>query len=146
MYRQNEILTDLYRIGFIGDYMPRAKSYRWRYKGDDTIIISKEWNYGIHPALASALSVNAKQDSAYKTTLKQDDLVQLCVKKIFPSLAVGEIFFNGESFGASVHISQIANEYVNDIADYLTVDEKYNARVLEYDSEHKKWRVTIKDV
>lgn len=51
------ILNDLYRLGFIGNYMPSRKSYRWLHKGDEQLLINNEWSIMIHPALLSALSI-----------------------------------------------------------------------------------------
>lgn len=51
------VLNDLYRLGFIGNYMPSYKSYRWLHKGDETLLINNDWRIMIHPALLSALSI-----------------------------------------------------------------------------------------
>ena len=51
------ILSDLYRLGFIGNYMPSRKSYRWLHKGDEQLLLSDEWCIMVHPALHSALSI-----------------------------------------------------------------------------------------
>lgn len=51
------ILSDLYRLGFIGNYMPFRKSYRWLHKGDEQLLLNDEWSIMVHPALHSALSI-----------------------------------------------------------------------------------------
>ena len=58
----SDILSDLYRIGFVGNHIPETRFYRWQHKGDDGIILDGAWKIIIHSALTSALSVNSRQD------------------------------------------------------------------------------------
>lgn len=60
-------LSDLYRLGFIGNYMPSRKSYRWLHKGDEQLLLSDEWCIMVHPALHSALSIRN-----FRTKFKSD--------------------------------------------------------------------------
>ena len=60
--RFNSVLYDLYRLGVIGNYYPKAKAYRWQHRGDQTLILDDEWSICIHSALRSALSLSKKID------------------------------------------------------------------------------------
>lgn len=57
----DQILMDLYRLGFIGNYMPSRKSYRWLHKGDEQLLLGNEWFIIIHPALLSVLSIRKQR-------------------------------------------------------------------------------------
>ena len=48
----NQVIEDLYRLGFLGNFMPISKIYRWQHKGDERVILANEWrlfvNYALH--------------------------------------------------------------------------------------------------
>lgn len=96
----NAVVNDLYRLGFIGNYLPASQMYRWQHKGDDRIIISDEWRLMIHQALQSALSVGKKLDYSLKRFEEPQigDVVSFNVKKIEKSFVNGLIYFYGRYF------------------------------------------------
>ena len=57
-----QVIEDLYRLGFLGNFLPISKSYRWQHKGDGRVILSDEWRLVVHFALHGALSLGGKQD------------------------------------------------------------------------------------
>lgn len=142
--RFNSVLNDLYRLGFIGNYLPASQMYRWQYKGDDRLIIADEWRIMIHQALQSALSISKKQDYSLKKsdTPQIGDLVSFEVEYINKAFANGKINYYGTLYPASMHISQITNAYVNDINDFLQVGDIYQVIILEYDTKYSKWSVS----
>lgn len=139
----NSVLNDLYRLGFIGNYLPASQMYRWQYKGDDRLIIADEWRIMIHQALQNALSVGKKQDYSMKKfdTPQIGDLVSFEVEYINHAFANGKIDYYGTSYPAYMHISQITNAYVNEINDFLQVGNIYRVIILEYDTKYSKWSV-----
>lgn len=56
----NRVIEDLYRLGFLGNFMPAAKTYHWQHKGDDGVILADEWRLCVHFALHGALSIGAR--------------------------------------------------------------------------------------
>lgn len=88
----NIILDDLYRLGIIGNFSPISKSFRWQHKGDDGLILSKEWKIMIHVALQNALSVNRKHDRANNdnknSSLRVGDIVVVTVVRIVQYYAI----------------------------------------------------------
>ena len=52
-----DVLNDLYRLGFLGNFLPAAQSYHWQHKGDSRLILTDEWRMFIHFALHGALSI-----------------------------------------------------------------------------------------
>lgn len=57
--RSENILEDLYRIGFWGNVNRTGAHYlwRWNHKGDTGVLIKDNWELAIHPALYNELSL-----------------------------------------------------------------------------------------
>ncbi|MCM0756967.1 MULTISPECIES: P-loop ATPase, Sll1717 family [Sporomusa] len=142
----NPVLNDLYRLGFIGNYLPASKMYRWQHKGDDRLVIADEWRIMIHQALQSALSVGNKQDYSLKRfdTPQTGDMVSFEVRKITRSFAYGVIDYYGKQYQAYIHIGQIADTYINDINEFLSEGERIQTVILEFDQKYAKWSVSRK--
>lgn len=143
------VLTDLYRLGVIGNYFSGAGSYRWQHKGEDGIIIDDDWKIAIHYGLLNTLSVNSKQDrarpqNADKVVLKAGDIVCFIMMKNVLSGALGFFEIGDEKIKAFVHISQISKNYIDNIEDYLKIGKGYNARVLGYDEKHDCWQLSVR--
>lgn len=145
--RLMDVLSDLYRLGIIGNYMATSKSYRWQHKGDDQIIIDDQWKLMIHPALQNALSVNKMQDKVIEKNergqIKEGTQVEIKITKILESIALGGFELNNRDYAASVHISQISKDYDLSFMGKIEVGETYSAKVLKYDEWHKKWQVSL---
>ena len=45
-----------------------------------------------------------------------------------------------------IHISEISDSFVKNVGDYAELNETIQARVIEYDSKHKKLKLSIKDL
>lgn len=149
--RTTEILTDLYRLGIVGNYMHESESYRWQHKGDDGIILDDVWKIMIHAALQNALSVNRKQDRVVdrKTQIINSNIpigqfVEAKVEKICPTYIIVTFGYAGREHVGSIHISQIAEMYIKDINDHVKEGSTHQAKVIRYNAEHKKWELTLK--
>lgn len=137
----NTVLNDLYRLGFIGNFFPASQMYRWQHKGDDRLIISDEWRIMIHQALQSALSVGKRHDYSMKRYEKPQigDVVNFKITKISKSFVDGFIDYYGKKYPAYIHISKIAEVYIQDINDYVTEGEEIRTAIIEYDDKRYKW-------
>ena len=80
----NQVIDDLYRLGFIGNFMPISKTYRWQHKGDERVILTDEWRLFVHYALHNALSIGSRLN--YGLTRGQlpetGDVVSVIVTKV----------------------------------------------------------------
>ena len=54
--RTVDVLSDLYRLGVVGNLNIRLNRYRWQYRGDERIILNNEWCITVHRGLRKALS------------------------------------------------------------------------------------------
>ena len=150
------ILQDLYRLGVIGNYSVLSKNHRYQHKGNDSIIITDEWLISVHRALQKSLSLNKKIDYNSKyiksRDYKKDDIVEFIVKKIVPGFLLGDINENGNNQNgnnqnrnnASIHISNLSEEYVDNITQFTSVGQILQAKVLIFNSLHNKWELTLK--
>lgn len=149
--KATEILTDLYRLGIVGNYMRSSESYRWQHKGDDGIILDDVWKIMIHAALQNALSVNRKQDRAVEKKIQNKNLniakgqlVSAKVVKILPTFVIVTFLFEEIEYVGSIHISQLSEQYAYSTSDFVEDGKEYEAKILGYDEEHKKWMLTLK--
>ncbi len=145
--RLAEVLKDLYRLGIVGNHIPKSKFYRWQHKGDDEFILDDTWMIIIHPALLSALSVNSRQDQIidmHNCDFKIGEIVDFKITKILEAFALGRITKNGRSFPASLHISQVLDSYCCNILDHLGEQEICQAKVIGFNEKHNTWELTRK--
>lgn len=144
----NSVLTDLYRLGFIGNFSKASKSYRWQHKGDDGLIISDEWSMMVHYALQGALSLSNRHDRSIgminSNIPKEGDLVQIVIERIVPNYLIACFEKGVKKYYGSIHISQLSDEYINEISTFALVGDSFMAKILGYDENHKKWRLTLK--
>lgn len=137
------ILQDLYRLGFLGNYLPSAKTYRWQHKGDNSIILNDEWRIMVHYALHSALSLNRRQD--YGLSLNDapqiGDVVSVKIDSISRSFAFGYFYTeSGIRYKVAIHISQIKpGVRIERISDYVSEEEWYSVELLKYDEKYDSW-------
>lgn len=140
-----EVIGDLYRLGFLGNYLPLAKSYRWQHKGDDGVILSDEWRLMIHQALQNSLSVGARQDFGLSRNDPPQigDVVDITVTKITKSFVFVDFMKNHISYDGVIHISEIdGGKYIRSLKKIVSVGDTFQTVVLGYDTEHDNWQLS----
>lgn len=150
------IVRDLYRLGVLGNYSRYSKQFRWQHKGDEDVLLVDDWMLFVHRALQKDLSINARRDRSIRfLEVRQnfENEISVCigakvdftVKRILPFLAIGTFLYNGVEIDGTIHISQIANEYVGNIRDYLSIGKTIQAIVIEKSPNHRaSWRLSKK--
>ncbi len=73
--RTLDVLSDLYRLGIIGNVNPALHRYRWQYRGDDRIILTGDWLITIHRGLRKALSTTEYKAAAKNAKTPADAAV-----------------------------------------------------------------------
>lgn len=103
-----QVIDDLYRLGFLGNFLPVSKTYRWQHKGDSRVILSEEWRLVVHYALHGALSLGGQQNYGLNRgeLPEAGDVAQAIVKKIIKSFAIVEFRHYGKVYCGSIHISE----------------------------------------
>lgn len=142
------ILQDLYRLGFIGNYFPASKTYRWQHKGDDGIIFSDEWRIMVHYALQSALSIGSKQDygQARNSTIEVGDVATTIVTRIIRNFIFVDINYFGKIYPGYLHISKLNMGYVKNIFDIFSEGDEVIAEVIGYNEKHKNWELSLENI
>jgi len=143
--RFSQVLQDLYRLGFLGNYLPVSQTYRWQHKGDEGIILSDEWQLMIHFALQSALSVGRKQNIVLtrRALLQKGDIVNVIVTKVIPHFAIVKINYYGRKYSGSIHVSKLNMGYVKDIFSVVSEGDEFRAMVLGYNKKFKCWDLSL---
>lgn len=141
----NTILQDLYRLGFLGNFLPVSQSYRWQHKGDNSLIISDEWRMVIHYALHSALSLNSRQN--YGLTKydqpEKGDMVNAKVVKVIKYFVIVEFMYKNNLYDGYIHISKLGMGYVRNIFNYVKKDDEYYAQIVRYNQTHSNWELRL---
>lgn len=144
----SEVIEDLYRLGFLGIYLPASQTYRWQHKGDDHVILSDEWRLMIHHALQSALSVGKKQDFGlnYNASPQIGDVVEVTVYNIINSFAFVKFNKGKNIYEGVIHISQLSDSFIKKITDYVDYNDVFPAVIIAYDNNHQNWLLSKKKV
>ncbi len=141
-----EVLQDLYRLGFLGNYLPSSETYRWQHKGDENIIFSDEWRLVIHYALHSALSLSSKQDFSIAQTSKPEtgDMVNTVVVRLNRFFAIVEFERFGQKYKGSIYYKNLNMGKFKNISEVVNIGDEFKAQVIDYNEEYKLWNLTLK--
>lgn len=148
----NNVLSDLYRIGIIGNSSKSSNLTRWEYKGYQGLVFDEDWNIIVHRALWKILSLSEKHGKVATLIEKNNSLdlygriVECTVYRVVLGFALVSFEIDGEKHHGSIHISQLSNKYIKNIFSFIKVGDKLNAKVLTYNNKHLKWNLTCKDI
>lgn len=144
----NQVIEDLYRLGFLGNFMPVSKIYRWQHKGDERVILTDEWRLFVHYALHGALSLGSRLNYglAHGEQPEIGDVVNAVVRKVIPSFVLVEFAHNGESHKGQIHISEFTKlgyGYIQDLSKIVRVKEEYRATLLNFQEKYSRWNLQL---
>lgn len=134
----NQILNDLYRVGFIGNVEILSGTYAWQHRGNDGPIINNDWNFVIHKALRKNLLISSKQDnirmSGKKNFVYEGEKYDATIVKKYFNLLLVEFYKNDRRYkGAIIDVDTDNYEEGQTIA----------CIVKNYNDEHKKWNLIL---
>ena len=143
-----QVINDLYRLGFLGNFLPVSKTYRWQHKGDGRVILSEEWRLLVHYALHGALSLGGQQNYGLNRGESPEvgDVAQAIVKKIIKSFAIVEFKHYGKLYLGSIHISEFTKlgyGYISNLKSIVQVGDEYRVALKKYDENRESWQVEI---
>ena len=144
----NQVIEDLYRLGFLGNFMPISKIYRWQHKGDERVILADEWRLFVHYALHGALSLGARLNFGLTRGEQPEtgDVVNAVVQKVIRSFALVEFTHNGESYLGQIHISEFTKlgyGYIRNLSEIVHIDDEYRTALLDYHEKYERWNLQI---
>ena len=143
-----QILNDLYRLGFLGNFLPITKIYRWQHKGDDGLILTDEWRLVVHYALHSALSLGSQQDFALNRgePPQVGDVATATVRKVIKAFALVEFKHYGEVYEGHIHISEFGKAgygYIRNLHNIVSVDDELIVVLQDFNDAYQKWNLQI---
>ncbi len=86
--------------------------------------------------------IKESQESLFWNSIFINKIVKGKVEKIMPYGA----FIDVDGVSCFIHISDLAYERVNNVADYLKLNESYNFRVIKVDKQNKKVSLGLKQL
>ena len=121
--------------------------YRWNYKGDDGIILSNEWRIMIHQGLQAALSLGKRQDNYIqaKQPPQVGDIKEVFVDSINKSFLNVHFEHYGKMLYGYIHISNIKDEYIDDLFELFKKDDVLFAKIIGYDKKYSKWSLVVSE-
>lgn len=130
------ILTDLYRIGFLGNMEKGTKTPAWQHRGNQGPIFDDDWLFVVHRALRKVLLISSKQDETKRRfpKVKIGEKYKVTVVKIYPELVIVKFTINDYTFSGVI---KNPNNY------YYVYDQVLECKTVRYDGIHKKWVMEI---
>lgn len=129
------ILSDLYRVGFLGNLEWSSGTNAWQHRGNDGPVFSDDWGFVVHRALRKTLLVSGKQDKQKRRIPKIEigEIVEAKIVKIYKTLILATFDKNEWHFNAAIKNPKY----------YYVEDQVVRCVVKDYDREHKKWILEI---
>lgn len=143
-----QVMEDLFRLGFLGNYLPISQIYRWQHKGDSQVILTDEWRLFIHYGLHNALSVGQHFNKVLSRGVEAQigDVTEFVVSDVGYSFATGEFKMNGVVYKGSIHVSIFGKQgygYIRRLSDIVHDGDKYKVVLLKYNEQLSLWDLDI---
>ncbi|MBE6688049.1 MAG: hypothetical protein E7588_02090 [Ruminococcaceae bacterium] len=143
-----QVLNDLYRLGFIGNFLPKSKSYHWQHKGDGMLILSDEWRLAVHFALHRALSLGSRNNIGLNINQKPEigDVTCAVVTKIIKYFVLVKFDLYGKEFVGSIHISEfkkLGHGFIENLSNIVSTGEEFDVVVVGYNNKYESWNLEI---
>ncbi|MCI5873550.1 MAG: hypothetical protein PUJ55_04295 [Clostridiales bacterium] len=146
-----QVLNDLYRLGFIGNFLPASKTYHWQHRGDSALIMSDEWRVCIHYALHGALAIGSRNDFGLKRGQEpqKGDVAIATVKYANLHYAKVEFYLYGILYSGQIHISEFGKRekrYIKSLPDLIAKGEEIRVSIDEYNEQYGVWNLRIAEL
>lgn len=143
-FRFVQVLNDLYRLGFLGNFLPASKTYHWQHRGDPMLILSDEWRLCVHYALHSALSLGTKNDFGLNRGREPQtgDTANATVNDVIQSFALVEFKLYGVTYNGSIHIAEFGKlgyGFIKRLSDIIHDGDKFDVILERYDEKYSRW-------
>lgn len=139
-----QVIEDLYRLGFLGNYLPLSKSFRWQHKGADRVILDENWRLMIHQGLQTALSVGITQNYALKCQDLPEfgDVFEVKVLRANRSFVFVEFEKYGNPYEGVIHVADYAQgRYIKYLQAEVSKGDVLCCEVLGYNEKFDNWKM-----
>ena len=147
----NQVLNDLYRLGFIGNFLPAGRVYHWQHKGDVSLIFSDEWRVCIHYALHSALSIGGKIDYVQNRGREPQigDVSKAVVVKIIKYMILVRFSLYNREYDGYISANELCRhmniKYSADLRPFVNIDDEFDVTIKLYNENHRDYLLQIID-
>ncbi|RMD01102.1 S1 RNA-binding domain-containing protein [Clostridium autoethanogenum] len=142
-----EILKNLYSVGCIGNMSVDNRYFRWKHKGDDSLVIDDSKLYlFIHSGLWSELSLfYVYIDESMKNNVEVGQTVICRVKRINKSFAYVDIL--DTTLEGSIHLKYLSpnKKFIKDIKSVVKLGDVFKAKVFRIDEKYGLQLIRIFD-
>ena len=143
-----QVMEDLYRLGFIGNYLPVSQTYRWQHKGDSQVILADEWRLFIHQGLHNALSIGQRFNKALSRGVEAQvgDVADFIVNDVGISFANGEFKINGVIYKGSIHVSKFGKQgygFIRKLSNIVRDGDVFRVTLVKYNEQYELWDLDI---
>lgn len=143
-----QVLNDLYRLGFLGNFLPASQTYHWQHKGDSTLIVSDEWRLFIHYALHGALSIGRRADRGLNRGKEpqKGDIALATVTSVNKSFAFVDFQLNGFNHQGKIHIAEFGKNgygFISCLADVIKQNDEIPVIINAFDEKYDNWNLLI---
>lgn len=143
-----QVLNDLYRLGFIGNFLPAGKLYHWQHKGDPSLIMTDDWRICIHYALHSALSIGSRYDFSLTRGKEpqEGDAVSAVVTNVIKSFALVSFKLYGEEYKGRIHISEFGKSgygFIRYLRSIIHVGDQLDTSIVKWNEKYSCWELKL---
>ena len=144
----NQVINDLYRLGFLGNFMPASKSYRWQHKGDERVILTDEWRLFVHYALHGALSIGSRLNYglSHGQLPETGDVVNAVVTNVTKNFALVDFTHYGENYSGRIHISEFKKMgygYIPNLSKIVHKEDEFYTSIINYHEQRERWNLQL---
>lgn len=148
------VLSDMYRIGIIGNSLGSDKSPRWEYKQQHRLIIDDPWRIIIHPSLHIELSVSGRNDKHIKRSAKKvqnktlgngQSVFSATIKEVCYSYILVSFTKDGNKQNGFIGVKHLnmSDAKEGSLEEHFKVGDVVNARIGQYDNNYSFWYMDI---
>ena len=141
-----QVIEDLYRLGFLGNFLPASQIYHWQHKGDASVILSDEWRLCVHYALHGALSIGARNDRVMRRDAQVGDIAKATVYDVISHFVLVDFKLFGTNYKGSIHISEFGNHgygYIRRLSDIVHDGDQFDVSLINYDAKYSNWKLRL---
>ncbi len=143
------VLSDMYRIGVVGNYISKDRSPRWEHKEQYKIIIDDPWKIIIHPSLRIELSLSGKKDRRKDTVSKAKNYSKpafdATIEEIHRRYIIVSFYKDGEQQYGYISMNRLGIQNIAEgcLNNYVNIGDVLRTEITGYNEEFYNWYMRV---
>lgn len=152
------VLSDMYRIGVVGNFLSNDRTPRWEHKEQYKIIVDDPWKIIIHPSLRIELSVSGRMDrhiaksmqrqkaeGAKNVVHKKKHIYSATIEEIRHRYILVSFEKDGEQQAGYISMNRLGIEDVEEgyLDTCFSVGETIHAEITGYNEDFGNWYMRV---